>query len=160
MPNSARDFLWLEHFFKANVSTSIPVLYIKTKSTEMTVIVMQWPDLLSSNSHRFIRSYSHLVSTKSDRFDMKICCATVVLLSWCDISVILQSYFDHILTGGHKCCLNVIPAGSFSLSLPSSPCFPLFPNSRTNEPLCRLIMHQVSADSKLSRLFYKCIFVI
>ena len=37
--SSARDFLWLEHLFKANVSTSIPVLYIKTKSTEMTVIV-------------------------------------------------------------------------------------------------------------------------
>ena len=37
--SSARDFLRLEHLFKANVSTSIPVLYIKTKSTETTVIV-------------------------------------------------------------------------------------------------------------------------
>ena len=44
-------FLQLEHFFKANILTGITILYIKTKSTEMTVIVIRWPDLLSSNSH-------------------------------------------------------------------------------------------------------------
>ena len=54
------------------------------------------------------------------------------MLSWCDISMILQSYFEHILTGGHKCCLNVFPAGSFSPfppspPLPPSPFFLSFP---------------------------------
>ena len=146
--NSARDFLRLEHFFKANVSTSIPVLYIKTKSTETTVIVIQWPDLLSSNSHWFIRSNSRLVSKKSDRFDPKICRATLVFLSWCDISVILQSYFDRILTGGRKCCLNVIPAGSFSLPPPP----PFFPNSSANESVRRLFLVADWSESQKLRL--------
>ena len=116
--NSARDFLRLEHFFKANVSISIPVLYIKTKSTETTVIVIRWP-----NSFLPIRTgLLGVIAVSTNRFDPKICrAATLVLLSWCDISVILQSYFDHSLTGGRKCCLNVVPSGSFSLSLPPPP---------------------------------------
>ena len=112
LQNSTTDFLQLEHLFKANVSNSILALYIKTKSTETTVIVMQWSDLLSSKLHWFFT-----VSTRSNRFDQKISRATLVLLSWCNISLILQSYFDYILIDGRKCCLNVIPAGSFSLSL-------------------------------------------
>ena len=114
--SSARDFLWLEHLFKANVSTSIPILYIKTKSTEMTVIV--------TISFLPIRTGFFTISTKSDRFDPKICRATLVLLSWCDISVI--------------CCLNVIPAGSFSLSL-SLPLSFFFSFPHANEPVCRLL---------------------
>ena len=107
-------------------------LYIKTKSAETTVIVIRWPDLLSANSHWFIRSYSRLNKERSVNLTRKYVKsrAALVLLSWCDISVILQSYFDHILTGGRKCCLNVIPAGSFSLSLPLPPLlfsFFLFP---------------------------------
>ena len=100
----------------------------KTKSTETTVII--------TISFLPICTGFFTISTKSDRFDPKICHATLVLLSWCDISVILQSYFDHILTGGRKCCLNVIPAGSFSLSLPLSFFFS-FPHA--NEPVCRLL---------------------
>ena len=89
--------------------------------------------LLSSNLHWFFT-----ISTKSDWFDPKICRATLVLLSWCDISVILQSYFDHILTGGRKCCLNVIPAGSFSLSL-SLPLSFFFSFPHANKPVGRLL---------------------
>ena len=121
--NSARDFLRLEHFFKANVSTSIPVSYIKTKPTETAVIVIRWPN-------SFLPIHTGLlgvIAVSTNRFDPKIYRATLVLLSWCDISVILQSHFDHSLTGGRKCCLNVIPAGSFSLSLPlPSPLLPQF----------------------------------
>ena len=95
----------------------------KTKSTETTVIVIRSPDLLPI--HTGILGVI-AVSTKSDQFDPKICRTTLVLLSWCDISVILQSYFDHILTDGRKCCLNVIPAGSFSLSFPLPPPSPFF----------------------------------
>ena len=39
---------------------------------------------------------------------------------------------------GRDSRLNVIPAGSFYLSLPLPPPFFLFPNSRANEPICRL----------------------
>ena len=38
--------------------------------------------------------------------------------------------------------LNVIPAGTFSLSLPTSPFFSLFLNSRPNEPVRRLSFYK------------------
>ena len=94
--NSTRDFLQLEHFFKANVSTSIPVLYIKTKSTETTVIIIWWPDLLLCNLHWFIRSYSHLNKERSvwpENISHHTCFAVMVRYKH-DTSKLFWSQFD------------------------------------------------------------------
>ena len=128
--SSARDFLRLEHLFKANVLTSIPVLYIKTKSTETTVIVTI--SFLPIRTD-FLPSQQRVIGlTRKYVAPHLFCCHGVI-----SVHMILQSYFDHILTGGRKCCLNVIPAGSFSLSLPLS-FFISFPHA--NEPVCRPII--------------------
>ena len=118
--SSARDFLWLEHLFKANVSTSIPVLYIKTKSTEMTVIVtISFLPIRTS----FLPSQQRVIGLSRKYFAPHLFCCHGVISAW---------YFKAILITFWQVGVNAVWMLSlqarFPFPFPSpSPFFSLFP---------------------------------